>query len=233
MMNRNKAMYAVALYIPNDDCNGDIDLQRILTGNDNNKKDKLGSEGGMYIGDRLMIARPSENTEHAEHRLLDQLKEKGWDTNSCVVFFVKDSPCTEKCLNEQKNNDNILELLETFKKWATGKKAFLFQDIFYQDLGYSNNKNPEYIPPPPKTRSQLLSAFRRIEKHVPLYRCNAYTQNGCIRCVNDEISLNDNECLYEIAKETESSRAGSKRRHGQSSTNNPNERSRKILKKGV
>ncbi|XP_051980849.1 uncharacterized protein LOC127642221 [Xyrauchen texanus] len=297
MMNGNNPMYAVALSISNDDCNGDIDLQTILTGNGNNIKDKLEKdimnklekdikdklkkdikdklekdikdklekEGGMYIGDRLMIARPLENIEHAEHRLLTQLKKKKWDTNSCVVFFVKDSPCTEKCLNEQKNNYNILELLETFKEWGKDKKAFLFQDIYYQDL--DNRKQQELqkqikdlrdqefsetvikqrlnvhdIPPTPPTRSQLLSAFQRIEEHVPLYRCNTYTTKGCIRCLNDEISLNNNECLYGMAEETESdasfhqsssSQTGSKRSHSQSSTNNPNEKNRKMSKKGV
>ncbi|XP_052010471.1 uncharacterized protein LOC127663087 isoform X1 [Xyrauchen texanus] len=267
MMNKADAMYAVAFSIPNVDCNGDIDLQKILTGNDNNKKDKLekdiknklGSEDRMYVGDRLMIARP--NTEHAEHRLLTQLKNLNWPVDSCVVFFVKDSPCTEKCLNNE-NKYKILKLLETFETWDKDKKAFLFQNIYYRDLGNPEQQQQikEYrdqgfsetvikqmlgvsdIPPPPQMRSQMLSAFDGIEKYVPLYRCNGFTDKGCIHCVDDKITLNNNECLREMEKETESdasfhqsssSQAGSKRSHGQSSRNNPNETIRKILKKGV
>ncbi|MGH0169260.1 UNVERIFIED_CONTAM: hypothetical protein FKN15_056270 [Acipenser sinensis] len=263
MMNKGNAMYAVALSIPNDDCNGAMNLQMILAANDNNAiQEKVRPEGGMYVGERLMIARPLENKEHAEHRLLRELKNRNWSKDSCIVFFVKESPCTEKCLNDRKNNNNILELLKTFDQWAKEKKAFLFQNIYYRDQGdpkeqqkikelrdqgFNDNMikamlDVNDIPPPPKTRSQLLSAFQRIEEHVPLYRCNEYTRVGCVHCLEEETSLNDNGCLYGLATESgasshqsrgSSSQAGSRGSHGQSSSKKQNERSRSPLSRNA
>lgn len=208
------AMYAVALSIPSDRCNQDISdsiLEQIL------RKDNIAFKARgdvMYTGERLMIAKPIKHTTepavHAEYRLLEQLQH---DTdfitdNSCIVFFVRASPCLEKCLSE--SIDNILKLLLIFNNWKEQEKAFLFQDIYSRDLG---EKKPE-------DKKKLLTAFKLIEESVPLYRCNKYTTNGCIHCVTDD------ECFYEFSTASHEntaskSQAGVKRKTDQSSSKQP------------
>nr|XP_055058658.1 uncharacterized protein LOC129442533 [Misgurnus anguillicaudatus] len=185
--------YSFAVVLPQDECNrqwthGFTDnaaqlIRRALNGNNR-----------MYLGERVIAARPlfnSDFTDHAEYRLLvtneeghshmSDLINKWSNEPSCTVFFTLNSPCGEKCSNPG-NDYNILQFLEVFKNRDHNMVAFVFSDIFHFNINMS--------------RQDMLNLLKRIHVNggnIPVYRCPAGS-NTCFNCMAT-FNTQNNRCL--------------------------------------
>ncbi len=81
--------------------------------------------------------------------------------DGCVVVYTLISPCINRCLNNN-HNDNIIPGLNKLSAYQ-GIKAFVYTYIYRHDQNKTN----------------LHEKLQMIADHVPLYRCN---QQGCILC---------------------------------------------------
>ncbi|XP_059369891.1 uncharacterized protein LOC132107736 [Carassius carassius] len=134
----------------------------------------------VYRGTEL-IAAGRHRDAHSEYLLMNpqnnsplrDLMNKKKD--GCVVFYTLISPCIDRCLNNNVNN-NIIPGLDELKAYQ-GIKAFVYTYI------YNNDQNKE----------NLHEELKKISDCVPLYRCN---QKGCIPCGKPGSDVQvDNQCL--------------------------------------
>ncbi len=82
--------------------------------------------------------------------------------DGCVVFYTLNSPCINRCLNNNNHNKNIIPGLDRLSAYQ-GIKAFVYTYIYRHDQNKPN----------------LRQKLQMIANRVPLYRCN---QQGCILC---------------------------------------------------
>ncbi len=121
----------------------------------------------VYRGHELITAGHS-NAKHSEDLLMNppnnspltELMNKRKD--GCVVFYTLNTPCINRCLNNNNHNKNIIPGLDRLSAYQ-GIKAFVYTYIYRHDQNKTN----------------LHEKLQMIADRVPLYRCN---QQGCILC---------------------------------------------------
>lgn len=148
-------------------------------------------KNGIYVPSpigNVVAARPNfkaKGFEHAEWRLLTGgqnsptakiLENK--PNNSCLIFFSKLSPCTDRCLNLTDTRNFVQWLNPLFNRLGQDSRAFVFQTFFGKD---SN-----------KEAAVVVAAWKTI-KNAPLFRCNA-NDIECIQCF-DNNDVVDPRCL--------------------------------------
>ncbi|XP_051556985.1 uncharacterized protein LOC127442815 [Myxocyprinus asiaticus] len=162
--------------------------------NTNDIRNGLNGNTRMYLGQRVITARPlfkETYTDHAEYRLLvtqqghspmADLLERWRKEKSCTVFFTLYSPCGSKCTRPD-HKYNILPYLNVFNNLDHNWVAFVFQDIFDYELKHS-------------TRKQMLALLQTIHENggfIPVYRCPTGTKR-CVDCMADQDPMT-NQCL--------------------------------------
>ncbi|XP_014067041.1 uncharacterized protein [Salmo salar] len=161
-------------------------------------QDKLNGNN-VYTGNRLIAATPLRivqagrppKTDHAEYRLLGGgnnspmralINNAGRNAADCIVFFSTYSPCLEKC-NNPRGQNNILPFMEVFNGFDNNRKAFVFSSVWDPSRNHPGVTNP--------ARQWVLESFKRIDRYLPVYRCD---RNGCYHCV-DNTDPQTNQCL--------------------------------------
>ncbi|XP_067222055.1 uncharacterized protein [Chanodichthys erythropterus] len=81
--------------------------------------------------------------------------------DQCVVFYTLNSPCLNRCLNNN-NNKNIIQSLDELNAYR-GMKAFVYTSIYTYD----------------QNSPGLRDGLQKIANRVPLYRCD---RGNCILC---------------------------------------------------
>uniref|UniRef100_A0A4W4DSD3 Uncharacterized protein n=1 Tax=Electrophorus electricus TaxID=8005 RepID=A0A4W4DSD3_ELEEL len=172
--------FAVAINVKAEQCStNDLDQNFLDQYPSDVVKNNLAGVNKVFIGDRLIAARPkpipgSNNNYHSEYLLLinstlpNQEVPPIWhllntDNNGCVVFYTYNSPCVKTC-STPNNCYSIIPALDMIKVHS-GPKAFVFWQVWQHD----NNSI--------KWKENIKS----INDKVPLYHCDA-TQ--CTLCVN-------------------------------------------------
>ncbi|XP_038841123.1 uncharacterized protein LOC120039826 isoform X1 [Salvelinus namaycush] len=195
--------YAMAVILTQDQCNQNQvkfdlnteEIQNTLNGNN------------IYTGDWLIAATPLKTplyTEHAEYRLLSRGKTKispmetlinkaGHNAGQCIVFFSTYSPCLEKCNGPDGGRYNIIPLMNVFQGFDNNRKAFVFSSVWDPSRNHPGVTNP--------SRQWVLESFKRIDGHLPVYRCDRFKENNkwvnrCYRCVTANTNPDTNDCLY-------------------------------------
>ncbi|XP_068089291.1 uncharacterized protein [Hyperolius riggenbachi] len=141
---------------------------------------------GIYEGRRIVAASYSNETprNHAEYRLLESVNRAPSPVQNllnrgsragCVVFYSLYSPCLTRCVNERRPY-NIINELDVFNGIAEGNKAFVFRDVYSEDI----DRSP----------TEIWQAWGALNNRMTLYRC---TDNNCIRCFQE--GLFTGQCL--------------------------------------
>ncbi|XP_066487383.1 uncharacterized protein [Tiliqua scincoides] len=152
-------------------------------------------KNGIYVPNpigNVVAARPNfkvQGFEHAEWRLLTGgqnsptakiLENKPRD--SCLIFFSKLSPCTDRCLNPNDMRNFVQWLNPLFNQVGKDSRAFVFETFYGKD----SDKEPAVV----------VAAWQTI-KHAPLFRCDANNAD-CIQCFDNNDKV-DPRCLAKQA----------------------------------
>ncbi|KAJ6654848.1 hypothetical protein lerEdw1_006537 [Lerista edwardsae] len=196
--------YAVAARLDGEYCKdpSPANLQAALPPSEMNKMhNAINVKNGIYnpkpIGN-VVAARPNfkaKGFEHAEWRLLtggqNSLTAKILEnkpSDSCLIFFSKLSPCTDRCLNEKDMRNFVQWLNPLFNQLNEDSRAFVFETFYGKD----SDKEPAVV----------VAAWKTI-KDAPLFRCDDKNA-ACIKCFDNNDQVNA-RCLAKgyMAKTTE------------------------------
>ncbi|XP_066580156.1 uncharacterized protein LOC136771636 [Amia ocellicauda] len=185
---------AMAFNLPSSFCDNSSsgDLDNILKGNEESRVQNVLNKGDVYTDSiRLAAATPLKHntcSDHAEYRLLypagnNYVTKLQRDSNTeCMVFFSLLSPCTLKCLNNNRPGVSILESLQDFSFWKAGYKAFVFEKIYIHPYSPCNKE---------QQKLQLITQIHQNAHLIPFYRCDG---NNCCNCASKPADQN-NPCL--------------------------------------
>ncbi|ROL43553.1 hypothetical protein DPX16_13484 [Anabarilius grahami] len=165
----NNGQYAVAINVPQWQCQSGFTpkTSNFLT-HDPPATVRLNTRPNsmnVYRGTEVIAAGFHINA-HSEHLLMHPTNNSPLThlmngMNRCVVFYTLNSPCLNRCLNNN-NLNNILQSLVELNAYQ-GIKAFVYTSIYTYD----------------QNSPGLRNGLQQIANRVPLYRCD---RDNCILC---------------------------------------------------
>ncbi|XP_051719353.1 uncharacterized protein si:dkey-96g2.1 isoform X2 [Ctenopharyngodon idella] len=166
----NNGQYAVAINVPQQQCQRGFSPTRFnfLTHDPSAtvRLNTVPNSMNVYRG-RQVIAAGFHTNAHSEHLLMNPTNNSpltnlmNTNRDGCVVFYTLNSPCLNRCLNNN-NINNILQSLVELNAY-NGIKAFVYTSIYTYD---QNSRG-------------LRNGLQQIANRVPLYRCD---RGSCILC---------------------------------------------------
>lgn len=171
-----KLMYAVAASIPKDEKGVSYDLSRVTPNEQTKWNDGILSTLRLVVAQikRVTTKKGSQYTQHAEWRVLQNVRCLEGHNGDFLVFFSRASPCDKTCANPNGNFKITDGLRNLFNTHVWGEKAFVFNELF-KPGGQDTN---------PDTISSALTNIGAAIGHKNIFRCYKHNDGNfhCIRC---------------------------------------------------
>lgn len=178
--------FSIALKLTHDECkNGDAGrLNRV----DFDRVRQTMLRGEIYNNDVITAALPGGAPYmFSEQRVLGSVKTANVQ---CLIFYTQNCPCTEQCPGNVESIAGIAEQTFNSEDLLNGFKAFVFGEIYYQDVQFISRESM-YNKLRKIRGPEIYCCFGELKCHkIEFDKDNSYARNHyCLQSLHTEAEL--------------------------------------------